>query len=682
LPPINWGRLGWPESLNEGDIVIALLGHDPSIETATRDKIKSWCKGDMKWLTPVRTLIQSSGKTCYVEFILIGHMPNVNPEALELLQSTTNFQTMDAYPHVDLRRPVPWAASVDDKFKSLLHFLMPQQAWKHNWQVCACAGDEEMKACPHLTFVVNRTISLRSNSEMKPDCATETNEADSADVELESLAENEKKTNPHVFGQSEIFFQKLFEHLTPTCVILPATAPVPGLCMGLLLYNQTRLASGAECAILALPLDLAPPKRARLHNAATSLSRVRSHWVETRVGDMLAARKKAGASTEDKKKKERQLQRVESAPDEHIDRFVVHKYVIPPQDLGPPHGESDSDGDEGDVSSCVTPEVVSRRMHSAMTKTGVAIKTSPGSEVAGLGMIAEVALKKGYEIPVRGPVYKDLENALSFTTRNPTYQDKILKFYVGAEGDHGGPLAHYIVQTGLSGFCNHFAGLSRQGNVKLVAYPKRGLGDKLFVLQVTRTITPGTEIVMNYNTVPWFPLAELPKTIPKPKARKSKGKAKKAEAEESMSEEDDFAGAGKKQAPAESSDPPPVQEDAPGHLQQEDPAALQDARDHLQPEKPQMDDTASQPPSPPDASPFQALKEMLGRPKKKTRSESMKAAPAKPKRKAKASNKRKREEVEISDSETENAEAAEKPESPTSVVSSDDGSKEADHEDK
>ena len=50
---------------------------------------------------------------------------------------------------------------------------------------------------------------------------------------------------------------------------------------------------------------------------------------------------------------------MESAPDEHIERFVVHKYVIPPQDLGPPHGESDSDGDEG---SCVTPDVVSRRM--------------------------------------------------------------------------------------------------------------------------------------------------------------------------------------------------------------------------------------------------------------------------------------------------------------------------------
>ena len=36
--------------------------------------------------------------------------------------------------------------------------------------------------------------------------------------------------------------------------------------------------------------------------------------------------------------------------------------------------------------------------------------------------------------------------------------------------------------TGVAGFCNHFAGLARQGNVKLVAYPKRGLGDKLFVL--------------------------------------------------------------------------------------------------------------------------------------------------------------------------------------------------------
>ena len=67
-----------------------------------------------------RTLIQSSGKMCYVEFLLIGHMPSVTPETLELLQSTTNFHTAEAYPHVELRRPEPWAASVE--LNSLLRF--------------------------------------------------------------------------------------------------------------------------------------------------------------------------------------------------------------------------------------------------------------------------------------------------------------------------------------------------------------------------------------------------------------------------------------------------------------------------------------------------------------------------------------------------------------------------------
>ena len=61
---------------------------------------------------------------------------------------------------------------------------------------------------------------------------------------------------------------------------------------------------------------------------------------------MLAARKKAGAVTEDKKKKERQLQRVESAPEDNTEHFVVHKFVIPQKDLGPSHGESDSDGND------------------------------------------------------------------------------------------------------------------------------------------------------------------------------------------------------------------------------------------------------------------------------------------------------------------------------------------------
>ena len=51
------------------------------------------------------------------------------------------------------------------------------------------------------------------------------------------LEENEKerKTNPHVYGQSELLFQKLFEAIQPTCVILPATVPVPGLSIGLCL---------------------------------------------------------------------------------------------------------------------------------------------------------------------------------------------------------------------------------------------------------------------------------------------------------------------------------------------------------------------------------------------------------------------------------------------------------------
>ena len=47
-------------------------------------------------------------------------------------------------------------------------------------------------------------------------------------------------------------------------------------------------------------------------------------------------------------------------------------------------------------------EVVSRRMLSAMTKAQVQIKTSPGHEMAGLGIVAEASLKKGHEIPVRG----------------------------------------------------------------------------------------------------------------------------------------------------------------------------------------------------------------------------------------------------------------------------------------
>ena len=117
---------------------------------------------------------------------------------------------------------------------------------------------------------------------------------------------------------------------------------------------------------------------------------------------MLAARKKAGAVTEDKKKKERQLQRVESAPEDNTEHFVVHKFVIPQKDLGPSHGESDSDGNDGDYSSSMEKEVVSRRMLSAMTKAQVQIKTSPGHEMAGLGIVAEASLKKGHEIPVWG----------------------------------------------------------------------------------------------------------------------------------------------------------------------------------------------------------------------------------------------------------------------------------------
>ena len=78
------------------------------------------------------------------------------------------------------------------------------------------------------------------------------------------------------------------------------------------------------------------------------------------------------------------------------------------------------------------------------------------------------------------PIFRSLQAVQRFTGHHPGYQEKVLKFFVGGEGEE--PIPHFLVMTGVAGFCNHFAGLARQGNVKLVAYPKRGLGDKLFVL--------------------------------------------------------------------------------------------------------------------------------------------------------------------------------------------------------
>ena len=73
------------------------------------------------------------------------------------------------------------------------------------------------------------------------------------------------------------------------------------------------------------------------------------------------------------------------------------------------------------------------------------------------------------------PFFESVEAAQDFVLANPLYKDKILQFWVGDK-------TFYVVLTGVVGFVNHFGGLSKQGNAKLVARPEMGLGQRLFVL--------------------------------------------------------------------------------------------------------------------------------------------------------------------------------------------------------
>ncbi|CAE7330334.1 unnamed protein product, partial [Symbiodinium sp. CCMP2592] len=189
----------------------------------------------------------------------------------------------------------------------------------------------------------------------------------------------------------------------------------------------------------------------------------------------------------------------------------------------------DSDN-EDDISSSANMEraVQSSRKLIAMEKhhVNIMMSPSPNGDKAGLGLVTTVAMKKGHEIPVRGPIFKDSALVLDFLEKHPTYVDRVLKFSLGHYDGGATPSINsvlFLVQTGLTGFINHFSGLARQSNAKLVVRLGNGLGDALFYVQATKGIPKNSEILLNYGEV-CFP---VPKLLPmKPKAKaKAKGQA-------------------------------------------------------------------------------------------------------------------------------------------------------------
>ena len=81
----------------------------------------------------------------------------------------------------------------------------------------------------------------------------------------------------------------------------------------------------------------------------------------------------------------------------------MHKLILNATDLAKEGNRlADSDGEADDTCLCTDRDVVSRRTISAMERASVAVKTSPSNPQAGLGLVADAALKKGHEIPVRG----------------------------------------------------------------------------------------------------------------------------------------------------------------------------------------------------------------------------------------------------------------------------------------
>ena len=66
----NLRQIAWPLHVRDNDVIIAMLGHDHSFETATRTAIESRRAG-VKWLSPVmQRCLLTPRKTVFCQSIL------------------------------------------------------------------------------------------------------------------------------------------------------------------------------------------------------------------------------------------------------------------------------------------------------------------------------------------------------------------------------------------------------------------------------------------------------------------------------------------------------------------------------------------------------------------------------------------------------------------------------------
>ncbi|CAE7330353.1 unnamed protein product, partial [Symbiodinium sp. CCMP2592] len=190
MPALSFGgRFFWAADFTGRDLVLVLLGHDPSVEQDVKQKLKDLLGQELAFLAPLRPLVQKAPREeVYVEYALIAHGLDCPREVVQVIND--NFMVvhgMEAYVALDLRKPV-----------------------------CTCANNDEIKACRHVQFLAQRASKTSTGTSSSSIDYTE-------DMEDSSTVEN-KKINPHAFGQSQEYFRQVLEKISPPSVVLPTMA--------------------------------------------------------------------------------------------------------------------------------------------------------------------------------------------------------------------------------------------------------------------------------------------------------------------------------------------------------------------------------------------------------------------------------------------------------------------------
>ena len=165
-------------------------------------------------------------------------------------------------------------------------------------------------------------------------------------------------------------------------------------------------------------------------------------------------------------------------------------FVHDPDDI-----EAKNDSDVEGSSSSMERSIQSARNAYSLENASLEIKLCHDDVNVGVGLYATQTMKKGVDVPAKGPVFNSTQEAAAFAAKLPgaRWNEKVVKL------EHKLDTTRYKVLTGIVGFVNHFEGRSEAANCVLIPDPCRGWDENLIVLRTLRQVRKGQELLISYG---------------------------------------------------------------------------------------------------------------------------------------------------------------------------------------